>query len=124
MLGSMITKPGILSAALLFLRVSSSAVAGFLLVLTTPWQDILRALRKFAVPPDFVTTLGMMWRYLAVLVYGVEERLWAKRSRTILPDSNKTARGWIGAELGMLWRYASFLGEEVALAMKARGYSA
>lgn len=118
-----ITKSGFVAALLLFLRVSVSAGLGFLLLLTTSWQDLLSGLRGLGLPRDIVAMLGMMGRYLALLVAGVEDRLWAKQSRTILPEKAREARGWIAAEIGILWRHATELGEDVFLAMKARGYS-
>jgi cobalt/nickel transport system permease protein len=117
-----ITRPGLAAALLLFLRVAVSASIGFLLLLSTSWQDLLSGLRKLGLPRDIVTMLGMMERYLALLVAGVEDRLWAKQSRTIRPDKAREARGWIASEIGMLWHHAASLGEEVFLAMKARGY--
>lgn len=117
-----ITKPGLVAALLLFLRVAVSVSIGFLLLLSTSWQDLLSGLRKLGVPRDLVTMLGMMERYLALLVAGLEDRLWAKQSRTIRPEKARETRGWIASEIGMLWHHAADLGEEVFLAMKARGY--
>lgn len=119
-----ITKPGAAAALLLLLRVATSAGIGLLLVLTTSWQDLLSGLRRLGLPRDLVMMLGMMLRYLALLVAGVEDRLWAKQSRTILPERAREARGWIASEIGMLYQHAATLGEEVFLAMKARGYGA
>jgi cobalt/nickel transport system permease protein len=118
-----ITRPGFAAALLLFLRVSVSAGIGFLLILTTPWQDLLSGFYGLGLPRDIVVMLGMMGRYLALLVAGVEDRLWAKQSRTILPEKAREARGWIATEIGILWHHAAELGEDVFLAMKARGYS-
>lgn len=118
-----ITRPGFAAALLLFLRVATSAGIGFLLILTTSWQDLLSGLRGLGLSRDIVAMLGMMGRYLALLVAGLEDRLWAKQSRTILPEKAREARGWIAAEIGMLWHHAAALGEDVFLAMKARGYS-
>jgi energy-coupling factor transporter transmembrane protein EcfT len=118
-----ITRPGFATALLLFLRVAASAGIGFLLILTTSWQDLLSGLRGLGLSRDIVEMLGMMGRYLALLVAGLEDRLWAKQSRTILPEKAREARGWIAAEIGMLWHHAAALGEDVFLAMKARGYS-
>jgi cobalt/nickel transport system permease protein len=119
-----ITHPGARAALILFLKVTASAGIGLLLVLTTTWQNLLSGLKGLGLPKDLVTMLGMMVRYLALLVSGVEDRLWAKQSRTILPERAREARGWIASEIGMLYQHASSLGEEVFLAMKARGYGA
>ncbi len=119
-----ITRPGASAAVLLFLRVATSAEIGLLLVLTTSWKDLLTGLRGLGLPKDIVTMLGMMVRYLALLAAGLEDRLWAKQSRTILPERAREARGWIASEVGMLYQHAASLGEEVFLAMKARGYGA
>ena len=57
-LGWTVTAQGLTSAAYLVLRVAAASTFGFLLVFTTRWPHVLKALRAFRVPVVFVVVLG------------------------------------------------------------------
>jgi cobalt/nickel transport system permease protein len=117
-----LTRQGIFSASLLVGRVATSMSLVLLLVLTTPWPALLKALRLVGIPRIYVQTLGMTLRYLAVLVQTVEEMILAKKSRTIHLKRTGTEQSWVAGRVGALFRRSIQLSGEVHLAMVARGY--
>ena len=116
------TRQGISTALLLIGRVATSMSFALLLTLTTPWADLLKALRSVWVPQIYVQTLGMALRYLMLLTQMVEEIHLVKKSRTIRMRKIRTEQGWIAAQVGTLFKRSMQLNLEVYQAMIARGY--
>lgn len=117
-----VTTPGALAGAVLMLRVGVAVSLAALLTLTTPWNDLLRALRAFFVPRLFIGVLAMTYRYIAVLMQTAAEMFVARRSRTIGRVDNAQGRKFVGASVGALFGKTMALSEEVHDAMTARGF--
>lgn len=117
-----VTEQGIRSAAFLVSRVLTSATLALLLVLTTPWSHVLKALRILRVPVVLVVVLGMTYRYIYLLIETARDMLEARRSREVgkLPPVER--RRAITAGLGVLLLKSLNLSGEVYLAMQARGF--
>ncbi len=118
-----ITDNGLWTAGMLVLRVATSVSLTVLTVLTTRRAHLLRALRVLAVPRVFVLTLEMTYRYIFLLIGIIEAEHLAKESRTIRPASLNVERQWAASRMGRLFLRSRQMGEEVFLAMLARGYS-
>lgn len=117
------TEQGLHSAALIITRVATSISLVVLLTLTTPWVRLLAALRSLGVPKIFVLTIGMAYRYLFLLLDGVDDMYTARRSRTLGGEGDSRAgRRFVAASAGTLFGKAHQLSEEVHQAMVARGY--
>jgi cobalt/nickel transport system permease protein len=88
---------------------------------TTPFNEVLRVLRRVRVPGLLVTTVALMHRYLFVLVDESERMRRARASRTF-------ARGrrfrWqtLATVIGQLFIRASERAERIYDAMCARGW--
>ena len=117
-----ITWPGLTLAGLLTLRVGVAISLGALLTLTTPWNDLLRALRTLLVPRLFISVLAMTYRYLTVLLQTAGEMFTARRSRTLGRATNAEGRNFVGRSIGTLFGKTLTLSEEVHAAMIARGF--
>ena len=78
-----ITAQGLTTAGFLILRAEASATLALLLVFTTPWTHILKALRIFHVPLVFVAALGMTFRYILLLLETAHEMFESRKSRTV-----------------------------------------
>lgn len=117
-----LTWPGLALAGLLTLRVGVAISLATLLTLTTPWNDLLRALRSLGVPRLFINVLAMTYRYLAVLLQTAGEMFVARRSRTLGRASNTEGRRFVGRSIGTLFGKTLTLSEEVHAAMIARGF--
>lgn len=122
LVGWKVTSTGLTSAAYLILRVSATATFGFLLVFTTPWPRVLKALRAFAVPVVMVAVLGMTYRYILLLLEGAHDMFVARRSRAVGRLTAGERRRLAGQHAGVLLGRSLQLGGEVYLAMQARGF--
>jgi len=118
-----ITTQGIAGAALLVMRVATSVSLAVLLVLTTEWIRLLKAMTVFRVPEVVILVLAMTYRYIHLFLRTVEAMLLAKRSRTISDTGIREAHGWIASRLGVLVGKSYGLSSEVHLAMLSRGWS-
>lgn len=117
-----ITIPGALTAAFLLLRVGASVSIGVLLILTTRWTILLKALRVLRVPQAFILILGMTYRYIYVLLHTMNDMFLARTSRLVGRVSAREDRQWLAASMGTLLSKSYQLSEQVYLAMQARGF--
>ena len=119
-----LTSEGLRSAALIVTRVATSISLVVLLTLTTPWVELLAALRALRVPRMFILVTGMAYRYLFHLLESVSDMYTARKARMVGRDTDVAAgRAFVGASAGALFGKAHALSEEVYSAMIARGYN-
>ncbi len=116
------TAQGLKSAAYLITRVESAATLSVLLVLSTPWNRLLKALRVLRVPVVVVAIVGMAYRYIFLLLDGAREMLQSRRSRLMGPLPGPDYRRMAAASVGVLMSRTLQLGGEVYSAMLARGF--
>ena len=117
-----ITSPGLDSAALLLARAETSATLAALVVLTTPWPSVLKALRVFRCPILVVTILGMTYRYIFVILETALDMFESRKSRTIGALEPAERRRLAAASAGVLLSKSLQLAGDVHLAMQARGF--
>lgn len=121
-----VTREGLMAALTLVLRTGASVSLALLVMIATPWHDLLRALQAFGMPRPFLMILSVAWRYLFVLVVAIEEMCMARKSRGIdessIASSSANGRGWAASRIGALFRKSRVLGEEVGHAMISRGF--
>jgi cobalt/nickel transport system permease protein len=125
-LGPIVIAPsinGILGAVLLVMRVGVSVSLAVLLVVTTPWADILKSLRAIHVPQVFVLILSMTYRYIFLFLHTVNGLFLARRSRMVAPTNGSEHRRWIGSTMGTLVSRSFKMSNDVYAAMLARGFS-
>jgi len=122
LLGWAVTAPGVRTAAYLISRVETAATLSLLLVLSTPWTHVLKALRVLRVPAVLVVVLGMTYRYILLLIGTAGEIFESRRSRTVgRLDPGQRRRMAISAA-GVLLSKTMYLSGEVYLAMQSRGF--
>ncbi len=121
-LGWSITNTGLLVAGRLLLRALASSTTAAVLVLSTQWQAVLKALRRFGFPTVAVMLIGMSYRYIVLFVQTAIELTNARKSRTVGRMRLAERRRLALSSVGVLLERAFSLGNEVHLAMQARGY--
>lgn len=121
-LGLVITRTGALTALFLLLRVSTSVSLAILLVLTTPWNTVLKALGVLRVSDVFVLILGMTYRYIYLLLHTMNDMFLSRKSRVTGRLSSGDERHLIAASAGTLLGKSLHLSSEVYLAMQSRGF--
>ena len=114
---------GLSGGVLLVCRVGVSVSLAVLLVLTTPWSEILKSLRALGVPQAFVLVLSMTYRYLFLFLHTVNGVLLARKSRVVGRSSGTEQRRWIVGTIGNLLSRAFKMSNDVYAAMLARGFS-
>jgi cobalt ECF transporter T component CbiQ len=121
-LGWPLTAQGLMSAGYLISRVETAATLSVLLILSTPWVHVLKALRVLRVPVVIVVILGMAYRYIFLLLESARDMLESRRSRLVgaLPGSER--RRLAAASVGVLMSKTMQLSADVYSAMLARGF--
>jgi cobalt/nickel transport system permease protein len=96
-------------------------MAMMILTGTTPFSDLLDALRRLRVPGILVTTLALMYRYLFLLLDELERMRKARTSRTF---SKRRFQLWhaLSTTAAQLFIRTSLRAEHVYAAMCARGW--
>ncbi|MFA5082740.1 MAG: cobalt ECF transporter T component CbiQ [Hydrogenophilaceae bacterium] len=117
-----VTEQGLRSAAFLIGRAETSATFALLLILSTPWPHVLKAMRSLGVPVVLVAILGMTHRYIFVLLHSAMQMFEARRSRIVAAMPGRQRRSMVAASAGVLLGKAFHLSAEVHLAMISRGY--
>jgi cobalt ECF transporter T component CbiQ len=121
-IGWPVTMQGLTTAALLLARVETAATLTLLLVFTTPWNHVLKALRVFRVPVVFVVILGMTCRYILLMLETAHEMFESRRSRTVGALTGPERRRMTVSTAGVLLSRTSQLSGDVYLAMQSRGF--
>ncbi len=105
-----------------------SVQAALLLTLSTPFADILLALRWLRVPRLLVAVIGLMWRYLFVMAHAARQMMLARAARSA-SAAGRRAGGRVtwrarvtGGMAGSLLVRSFEQGERIYAAMLARGY--
>jgi cobalt/nickel transport system permease protein len=121
-LGLVVTTTGAGTAAFLLLRVSTSVSSTVLLVLTTPWNSLLKALGVLRIPDVFILVLGMTFRYIYLFLEVSNDMFLARKSRVLGKLSGAEQRRLVAASAGALLSRSVDLSGEVYLAMQSRGF--
>ncbi len=116
------TREGCHVVALLTLRIVNSLSLSFLIVYTTPFTEILRALKSLKVPDVFLMILSLSYKYIFLFARTLEEIHLAKKARLVgeKPDQE---RGWVAGRMVFFFRKTQLRCEEVFKAMLARGFA-
>jgi cobalt/nickel transport system permease protein len=114
---------GLAGAVLFISRVAVSVSLAVLLVVTTPWADVLKSLKALRVPQVFVLVLSMTYRYIFLFLHTANGILLARKSRVVGRASGAEQRRWITGTMGNLMSRAFKMSNDVYAAMLARGFT-
>ncbi len=117
-----ISEQGLRSAAFLIGRAETAASFAALLVLTTSWPHVMKAMRSLGVPVAVVAVLGMTHRYIFVLMTTAVQMMEARRARQLGPLKPADQRRLIASSAGVLLSKTLAIAGDVHMAMIARGY--
>ena len=118
-----ITKEGMLGVAMLTMRVINSLSLSFLVLYTTPFPEMVRALKILKVPDTFLIIISLCYKYIFLFSRTIEDMYLAKRARMLKEEDNKKAREWTAGRLALIFRKTQLRCEEVFRAMVGRGFS-
>jgi cobalt/nickel transport system permease protein len=114
---------GLAGAFIFVSRVGVSVSLAVLLVVTTPWADVLKSLRALKVPQVFVLVLSMTYRYIFLFLHTANGILLARKSRVVGRTSGGEQRRWITGTMGNLMSRAFKMSNDVYAAMLSRGFA-
>ena len=120
--GWTISRQGLTTVALLLGRTGTAMTLSLLLVLTTRWADLLRALRTLGAPVVLTAIVSMTYRYVFVLLEAAGELFEGRRSRRVGPLPARAQRQVAGATAGALLTRSMRMADDVYLAMQSRGF--
>jgi cobalt ECF transporter T component CbiQ len=118
-----ITDSGVSLVSLLTLRVLNSLSVSFLILYTTPFAEIVKALKVFRVPDTFLIIISMTYKYIFTFAHIVSDMYLAKKARLACGNGRKEAREWIAGRIAFVFKKTQIECEEVFKAMNARGFS-
>jgi cobalt/nickel transport system permease protein len=121
-LGLVITRTGLTTALFMLLRVGTSVSTAVLLVLTTPWNSVLKALGVLRLPGVIILILGMTYRYIHLLLHLTNDMFLARKSRLLRRLNGPEERRLIAATSGTLLNKSLQMSSDVYLAMQSRGF--
>jgi cobalt/nickel transport system permease protein len=113
----------LLGAVVFVARVGVSVSLAVLLVLSTPWADLLKSLQAVGVPQVFVLLLSMTYRYIFLFLHTANGLFEARKSRTVGRSTGNEHRRWISGSLGSLMSRSFKMSNDVYAAMAARGFT-
>jgi cobalt/nickel transport system permease protein len=118
-----LSAPGAWAAVIFVVRVGVSVSLAVLLVLTTPWADLLKSLLALRVPQVFVLVLSMTYRYIFLFLHTLNGMFEARKSRVVARLGGGEDRRWITRSMGALMSRSFKMSNDVYAAMLARGFT-
>jgi energy-coupling factor transporter transmembrane protein EcfT len=118
-----ITKEGLKGVAMLTLRVMNSLSLVFLLLYTTPFPEIMKALKMLKTPDGLLIITTLSYRTFFLFAKAAEEMHLAKKSRRIRGLSRGEARKWVAGRIAFIFGKTRRRSEEIFQAMVSRGFS-
>jgi len=118
-----ISAPGVWSAIIFIVRVGVNVSLAVLLVLTTPWADLLKSMHALKVPSVFVLVLSMGYRYIFLFLHTLNGMFEARKSRLVARLGGGEDRRWITRSMGALMSRSFKISSDVYAAMLARGFT-
>jgi cobalt/nickel transport system permease protein len=121
-LGWTVTAQGVRTALYLVMRAETAATFSVLVVLSTPWGNLLKALRVLRLPTVLVVILGMTYRYIFLLLRTAHDMFESRKSRMVGKLGSRELRRVATASAGVLMSKTLQLSGDVYLAMRSRGF--
>jgi cobalt/nickel transport system permease protein len=118
-----VSAPGVWTAIVFVARVGVNVSLAILLVLTTPWADLLKSLHALKVPQVFILVLSMSYRYIFLFLHTLNGMFEARKSRVVARLGGGEDRRWITRSMGALMSRSFKMSNDVYAAMLARGFS-
>ena len=117
------TNEGLRGMCLLTLRVFNSISISFLLISTTPFNDIIKGLKMFRIPDSLLMIITLAYLYIFILSNSVAESYLAMKSRIIGHMDNKEVQQLIAGRITHIFKMSRRHFEKTFQAMLARGYT-
>jgi cobalt/nickel transport system permease protein len=118
-----LTREGMNGVMLLTSRVMNSLALSFFVLYTTPFPEIIRALKLLKIPDGFLMIITLSYKYMFIFAKTIEDMHLAKKSRLAGQVSNADARRWIAGRMAFIFKKIKLRYEETFKTMQSRGFS-
>src|SRR5208283_2492448 len=118
-----ITRQGITGLMMLTFRVANSVALSLLVISTTPFPSLVRALKVLRVPDVFLMILTLTYKYIFIFAATIEDMYLAKKSRLVRRANGVDGRMWVAGRIAFIFKKTQLRCEEVFKAMLSRGFS-
>ncbi|HUH65160.1 MAG TPA: cobalt ECF transporter T component CbiQ [Syntrophales bacterium] len=118
-----LTRQGVDSVLMLCLRMMNSLAISFLVIHTTPFHRIMKALQLFRVPQTFVLVITLSYKYIFIFAKTVEDMYLARKSRLAGMARREEATAWVAGRITHMFRKSVARYDEVFGAMTSRGFT-
>jgi len=116
------TYEGLKYGVLIALRASSAVILALIMIATTKFDTLLKALEKLKVPNALIQILMFSYRYSFTFAQEFDRMRLAARARGFNPKTSMRTLRVLGSMAGMLFVKSYERAERVFWAMRARGY--
>lgn len=117
-----ITSNGLHGMVLLTCRVANSVALSLLVLHTTSFPDLIKALRVFRVPDSFIAVITLSYKYVFTFTRILEDMHLAKKSRLLGGMDGGQSRSWAAGRMAFLFQKSQGRCEDIFKAMLSRGY--
>jgi energy-coupling factor transporter transmembrane protein EcfT len=117
------TAEGVSVVSMLTLRVINSLSLSFLILYTTPFPEIIKALKVLKVPDAFLIIISLTYKYIFIFARIVADMHLAKKSRLAGALKSAEARDWIAGRIAFIFKKTQLKCDDVFKAMIGRGFS-
>ena len=117
-----ISGAGLQGMGLLALRIANSVTLSLLVLHTTSFPDLIKALRIFRVPESFIAVITLSYKYVFAFTRTLEEMHLAKKSRLLGTLDASQSRHWAAGRISFIFNRTQSRCEEIFKAMISRGY--
>lgn len=117
-----ITSGGLFGMALLTVRIANSVALSLLVLHTTSFPDLIKALRVFRVPETFIAVITLSYKYVFTFTRTLEDMHLAKKSRLLGGMDGSQSRSWAAGRMAFLFQKSQGRCEDIFKAMISRGY--
>jgi cobalt ECF transporter T component CbiQ len=117
------TRQGIDGVIMLCLRVMNSLALSLLVLYTTPFDRIIKALQVFRVPDTFLLVMTLSYKYIFIFAKTVESMYIARKSRLLGITGKGEVKMWIAGRISLMFRKTLVQYEGLFKAMTSRGFT-
>ncbi|MGQ9648279.1 MAG: energy-coupling factor transporter transmembrane component T family protein [Thermodesulfobacteriota bacterium] len=118
-----LTEEGLLGVVMLTLRLTNSLALVFVVLYTTPFPEVIRALKIMKIPDGLLIIASLTYKYFFILSKTLLEMHLAKKSRWVRKIRQGGAWQWVAGRMAFIFAKTSLRSEEIFRAMRSRGFS-
>lgn len=118
-----ITREGLFGVGMLTLRVMNSVSITLLVIYTTPFFEIIRALKVFRIPDTLLMIIILTYKYIFIFSKTVEDMYLAMKARLAGPVDGSKIRALLAGRIFYMFKRSQLQYEATYRAMLSRGFS-